>query len=314
MKKSITIATRASPLALAQTKAISEALLAHHPELQIEILPMVSEGDKNLSLQLNAGGGKGLFTKELENSLASGQADLAVHSMKDVPMYTRKDFFVTSALKREASYDVLVTPLATTSQIFFSDCKIGTSSLRRQTQLKKSFPNATVVPIRGNLGTRLAQLDKKQVDAITLAQAGINRLSLSLCTHPLPLENHIPSPGQGIIAIETRLDDSSIKALIIPLQDPDTVKAYNYEEYINKNLEGDCLAPIGIYASMISPDLFSLSTYIGDLDNHDSFTHTSTIRTSQESNDLDSHLITLHSLGAKSLIQKAKNFLANSHV
>lgn len=212
---------------------------------------MTTLGDKILDTALAKVGGKGLFVKELEQGMLDGRADLAVHSMKDVPVELPPGFHIGAILAREDPRDVLVSvKFSSLNQLPQAAC-IGTSSLRRQCQLKQRFPHWQILPLRGNVGTRLEKLESGQFDAIVLAAAGLKRLGLEArITHWLDPDLCLPAIGQGAIGIECRREDVSINRLIAPLHDPDTAACVLAERALNARLGGGCQVPIAGLAQL----------------------------------------------------------------
>lgn len=210
----IRIATRQSPLALWQAEHVAERLRRAFPGLQTELVKMVTRGDKILDAPLAKVGGKGLFVKELEQGMLEGTADIAVHSMKDVPVEFPDGLHLAVVLDREDPTDAFVSNRYRSLAELPADARIGTSSLRRQCQIKEKFPNAEILSLRGNVNTRLAKLDAGEYDAIILASAGLKRLGLAerITARLLP-EESLPAMGQGAIGIECRIDDARFTAI-----------------------------------------------------------------------------------------------------
>ena len=221
LDKIIRIATRQSPLALWQAHYVQQRLMASHPGLQVELVPMVTRGDVILDTPLAKVGGKGLFVKELELALLEGRADIAVHSMKDVPVDFPAGLGLTTICEREDPRDAFVSNRFASLDQLPQGSVVGTSSLRRQCQLRERRPDLIVRDLRGNVGTRLAKLDNGDYDAIILAVAGLKRLGLEQrIRSPLSAEECLPAVGQGAVGIECRLDDSVTRALLAPLNLP----------------------------------------------------------------------------------------------
>jgi hydroxymethylbilane synthase len=245
----IRIATRKSPLALWQAEHVRDRLMYAHPGLEVELIGMSTQGDRMLDTPLAKVGGKGLFVKELEQSLLDGRADLAVHSMKDVPVELPPGLHLPVILVREESRDAYVS----NKYIYFNDlpehARLGTSSLRRQLQLQARRPDLEILSLRGNVGTRLKRLDDGDYDAIILAGAGLIRLGLAdRITETLGVEVCLPAIGQGAIGIECRADDPAVNALVAVLDDPDTHTCVLAERALNTRLEGGCQVPIAAHA------------------------------------------------------------------
>jgi len=243
------IATRQSQLALKQTHLVKEALEKHHSGLAIEIVPMVTTGDKTLEHTLAFQGGKGLFTKELEQALLEDRADIAVHSMKDMPVEITNGLEVPCFLEREDPRDVLVSTYPTLSDLP-PNALVGTASFRRTCMLKHHRSDLAVKVLRGNVNTRLAKLDEGHFDAIILAAAGLHRLDLkNRIKHYFSIEESLPAIGQGIIGVQTRENDTAIKKLLSPINHANTALCLIAERALNKLLGGSCHAPIGGHAT-----------------------------------------------------------------
>ena len=261
----IRIVTRKSPLALKQTNIVAGQLAALHPKIKIEIIPIVSEGDERLESALSEIGGKGLFVKSLERALLEDQADIAVHSMKDVPCELPEGFIVAAALTRADPSDALVSKNYDDLEQLPKHATIGTSSLRRQCQLKHRYPDMKVLPLRGNVGTRLDKLDRGECDALILAAAGLKRLGLSRrIRHLLPHRISLPAIGQGIIGIEC-LHDHPMLSYITALNDTTSYACLQAERALSLALGGDCRMPIAAYAQCNNGNL-RLRSLVGDID------------------------------------------------
>ncbi len=251
------IATRQSPLALWQAEHVAAALRRIHPHLQVEILGMRTRGDKILDAPLAKVGGKGLFVKELEQGLLAHQADIAVHSMKDVPVEFPAGLHLPVILAREDPLDAFVSNAFETLDDLPSGARVGTSSLRRQCQLAARRPDLEILPLRGNVNTRLAKLDRGDFDAIILAAAGLKRLGLTeRIRSRLKLSESLPAIGQGAIGIECRCGDQPVQSLIEPLQDLDTADCIAAERALNQRLQGGCQVPIAGHAQLQGDQLF----------------------------------------------------------
>lgn len=249
--KSIRIATRNSPLALWQAHYIEQRLLALHSDLSVDIVSMTTKGDQLLDRSLAAVGGKGLFLKELEVSLLNNETDIAVHSMKDVPAKLPKGLEIPVVCDREDARDAFVSNHYQNLYALPKGSKVGTSSLRRISQLKHSFPNLEFVQLRGNVNTRLAKLDDGEYDAIILAAAGLIRLELAdRIKQYISPELCLPAVGQGIVGIECRIDDEATKQLIAPLNSRASSLAIAAERALNAELEGGCQLPVAGYAEI----------------------------------------------------------------
>jgi hydroxymethylbilane synthase len=249
MSNILRIATRKSPLALWQAEHVRDALLAAHPGLQIELLKMTTQGDKILDSPLAKIGGKGLFVKELEQGLLEGRADIAVHSMKDVPAEFPAGLHLAVILAREDERDAFVSNTYDTLESLPHAARVGTSSLRRQCQLSARRPDLRILTLRGNVNTRLAKLDAGEYDAIILASAGLLRLNMAdRITQYLDPGISLPAVGQGAIGIECREGDARIHALLAVLNDGPTAIRITAERAMNRRLEGGCQVPIAGHA------------------------------------------------------------------
>lgn len=245
----IRIATRKSPLAIWQAEHIAMEL--HHlwPGVTTELVPISTSGDKFLQQPLQEVGGKGLFVKELEDALLQDRADLAVHSMKDVPSEQPQGLQVGIIPPRENPFDAFISPLYDKLSELPQGAKVGTVSLRRTAQLLAVRPDLQILPLRGNIQTRLEKLDRGEFDAIILAQAGLRRLGLQeRIQEKLFPPTMLPAPGQGALGLEYREDDDKLKRLLLPLHCQKSAEAVFCERFINAQLGGSCHAPIAIYA------------------------------------------------------------------
>jgi hydroxymethylbilane synthase len=256
-QKIIRIATRKSPLALWQAEHVAERLKRHFPEIKTELVLMVTKGDKILDAPLAKVGGKGLFVKELEQGMLDGSADMAVHSMKDVPVEFPEGLHLAAILPREDPTDAFVSNRYSNLTELPPNARIGTSSLRRQCQIKEKFPYAEIIPLRGNVNTRLAKLDAGEYDAIILASAGLIRLELSgRIRQRLDVSISLPAIGQGAIGIECRASDNEINNMLSILHDKDTGICVAAERAMNKRLNGGCQVPIAGFAQIMESQLF----------------------------------------------------------
>ncbi len=245
----VKIATRHSPLALWQAEYVRDELMKLHPDLHVELVKMRTQGDKILDVPLAKVGGKGLFVKELEAGMLAGDADIAVHSMKDVPVEFPDGLHLPVVCERGDARDAFVSNNYASLDELPEGAKVGTSSLRRECQLRTDRPDLEVLSLRGNVNTRLAKLDAGDYDAIILAAAGLKRLGFDdRIRRPLSPEESLPAIGQGAVGIETRIDDDEINALIAPLACPDTSIVIQAERALNKRLAGGCQVPIAGYA------------------------------------------------------------------
>ncbi|WP_297200588.1 hydroxymethylbilane synthase [uncultured Pluralibacter sp.] len=266
LDKVLRIATRQSPLALWQAHYVKERLEAHHPQLRVELVPMVTRGDVILDTPLAKVGGKGLFVKELELALLEDRADIAVHSMKDVPVEFPDGLGLSVICERGDPRDAFVSNRYENIAALPHGSVVGTSSLRRQCQLAASRPDLIIRSLRGNVGTRLSKLDAGEYDAIILAVAGLQRLGLeSRIRQPLSAEQSLPAVGQGAVGIECRLDDERTLALLAPLNHPQTAIRVTAERAMNTRLEGGCQVPIGSYAELVDGDIW-LRALVGSPD------------------------------------------------
>ncbi|MGF1911652.1 hydroxymethylbilane synthase [Vibrio kasasachensis] len=262
----IRIATRKSPLALWQAYYVRDALQAAHPGLEVELVTMVTKGDIILDTPLAKVGGKGLFVKELEVAMLEGRADLAVHSMKDVPVDFPEGLGLVTICEREDPRDAFVSNQYACVDDLPQGAIVGTCSLRRQCQLKEYRPDLVIKELRGNVGTRLGKLDAGEYDAIVLAAAGLKRLKLEerIASFIEP-EQSLPAVGQGAVGIECRLDDERLIELLAPLNHTDTADRVKCERAMNITLEGGCQVPIGSY-SLLEGDNLWLRALVGEPD------------------------------------------------
>ena len=249
--KTLKIATRQSPLALWQAEHIRSRLNQLYPDLTVELVKFVTQGDKILDTPLAKIGGKGLFVKELEAALLDGRADLAVHSMKDVPMHLPDGLSLAVICEREDPFDAFVSNQYQHFNELPQGAKVGTSSLRRKCQILQQRPDLEIIDLRGNVGTRLSKLDEGLYDAIILASAGLKRLGLAdRIRHSLSAEISLPAVGQGALGLECRSNDSALLKLIEPLQHQETSNCVRAERAFNAYLEGGCQVPIAGYATL----------------------------------------------------------------
>ncbi len=250
----IRIATRKSPLALTQARWVASELKRHHPGLEVEELHVVTKGDRIQDRPLSEVGGKGLFVTEIEQALSEGRADLAVHSMKDVPAELAAGLGIACIPEREDARDVLVTMDGAGLDDLEAFTKIGTSSLRRQAQIRARRNDVICEPLRGNIGTRLQKLSDGHYRGIVLAAAGMRRMGLMDHAHRvLEVEECIPAVGQGALGLETRLDDRTLLELLAPMDHKTTRVAVEAERAFLARLEGGCQLPLGAHARL-SPD------------------------------------------------------------
>lgn len=251
IKQHIVIATRESPLALCQAESIKALLMSHHPTLSVELLGMTTTADKRLDVTLSDIGGKGLFVKELEEALLAGRADIAVHSMKDVPMWLPPGLCLPVIAKREEPRDVFVSNHYASLWELPDGASLGTSSLRRQTQVRALRPGIALRPLRGNIQTRLKRLDQGDFDGLILAAAGLMRLDLTArIASYLSTEESLPAAGQGALGIECREDDAATTALIAPLNEAASYACVSAERALCRRLGGGCQAPVAAFAEL----------------------------------------------------------------
>lgn len=247
----IVIASRESLLAMWQAEHIQARLRALYPEIEVEILGMTTRGDQILDKTLSKIGGKGLFVKELEVALMEGRADLAVHSIKDVPMQLPEGFELAAICQREDPRDAFVSNRYPDLAALPEGAVVGTSSLRREAQLRARFPHLTVRPLRGNVQTRLAKLDQGDYDAIILAAAGLKRLGLEARIGSLiEPQASLPAAGQGALGIEIRAGRPALAALLAPLDHPETHACVTAERALSRALGGSCQLPLGAHATL----------------------------------------------------------------
>jgi hydroxymethylbilane synthase len=245
------IATRKSPLALWQANYVKNQLIAAHSHLEIDLVEMTTQGDKILDTPLAKIGGKGLFVKELEQGLLNKTADLAVHSMKDVPVELPDGLHLPVIMEREEPFDAFISNKFNNLDELPPHAKIGTASLRRQCQLLAKYPNFQIFSLRGNVGTRLQKLDNGDFDAILLAAAGLIRLGLKdRIKQFLSPDQSLPAIGQGAIGIECRRNDAQLNDLIKVLNHPDTYCRLKAERAFNQRLQGGCQVPIAGFAEL----------------------------------------------------------------
>jgi hydroxymethylbilane synthase len=264
--KTLKIATRQSPLALWQAEFIRSCLEERNADLKVELVTFVTQGDKILDTPLAKIGGKGLFVKELEAALLDGRADLAVHSMKDVPMALPEGLSLAVICEREDPFDAFVSNHYADFNDLPQGAKVGTSSLRRKCQILKQRPDLEIIDLRGNVGTRLSKLDAGLYDAIILASAGLKRLGLSeRIRHTLPASISLPAVGQGALGLECREHDQQVLDLIQPLLHIETSACVRAERAFNAYLEGGCQVPIAGYATLHA-DQLHIEGRVGSVD------------------------------------------------
>jgi hydroxymethylbilane synthase len=252
----IRIATRESALALWQTEYVKKLLLSHFPDVDVEIIGMTTRGDKILDVPLAKVGGKGLFVKELETALFNKTADIAVHSMKDVPMELPDGLTIPTICERADPRDAFVSNDYQNLESMPAGAKLGTSSVRRKSQISALRPDLDYVDLRGNVGTRLRKLDEGNYDAILLAVAGLERLELAnRIAERLAIETSIPAAGQGAVGIECRSDDEETLSMLQPLNHESTSVCVRAERAMSRSLNANCEAPVAAYAELADREL-----------------------------------------------------------
>ena len=268
MSESLIIATRESPLALAQAHLVKSELESVIPGLSVTLLGMTTRGDQMVDVPLAKIGGKGLFIKELEVALYEGRADLAVHSLKDVPMVLPKGFILAAILQREDARDAFVSSKYASLAAMPAGAIVGTSSLRRAAVLKRAYPSLAFAPVRGNVNTRLAKLDGGEFDAIILAAAGLIRLGMKdRITMCIPIEESLPAPGQAALGIEVVSDDEDTAEIVAELDHAPTAIACTAERMVSRLLGGSCELPLGAYADFVDGDKpLRLRAFVSNLD------------------------------------------------
>ena len=264
--KTLRIATRKSPLALWQSEHVADLLRQAHPGLVVELVPLSTRGDEVLDRSLAAIGGKGLFLKELELAMLRGEADCAVHSLKDVPMELEGPFVLPAILERADEADAFVSNTVTTLAGLPAGAVVGTSSLRRQAQLRALRPDLVCRDLRGNVNTRLAKLDAGEYDAILLACAGLQRLGLDArIASRLTAPSWLPAPAQAAVAVECREDDAGTIALFAPLDHAPTRIRVEAERAMNLALHGSCHVPVAGFAEFTADGRLYLQGLVGDV-------------------------------------------------
>ena len=264
--KSLTIGTRGSALALKQTELVIKALEANYPALQITTKIITTKGDKNLSPIPLDTIGKAWFTEELEEALLSGEIDLAVHSLKDLPPETPKGLATTAVLKREDARDVLISRSNVGLDQLPKGAIVGTDSIRRKAELLHRRPDLIIKSVRGNVDTRLCKLQQKDYDALMLAAAGLSRLGkIDAVTQYLDPNEFVPAIGQGVLAAEARVDHTELWQLIKSIQDPETLEIVKAEQMFSKVVGGGCKLPVGCYAYFEGEEV-TLHAMVGSMD------------------------------------------------
>jgi hydroxymethylbilane synthase len=268
VSRTLRIATRKSPLALWQAEFVKAQLLKYHTDLNVELVAMTTKGDILLDTPLAKIGGKGLFVKELEVAMLDGRADIAVHSMKDVPMEFPSGLDLAVICERENPLDALVSNDYKSLEELPDGAVVGTSSLRRQCQVRAHFPNLQIKELRGNVNTRLAKLDGGEYQAIILASAGLIRLGMNdriACALDSSLS--LPAGGQGAVGIECRTEDIATRELLAPLHSDDTASCVIAERAVNRHLQGGCQVPIACFAELdTSGQTLGLRGLVGSID------------------------------------------------
>ncbi len=258
------IATRASPLALWQAEHVQARLAELHPGARVELLGMTTRGDQILDRALSKVGGKGLFIKELEVALLEGRAQLAVHSLKDVPMDLAPEFRLAAVMEREDPRDCFVSVRYASLDELPRGAKVGTSSLRRELMLRAHYPHLDIRPVRGNVGTRLAKLDRGDFDALLMAAAGLKRLGhVARIRQILPTSTFLPAPGQGALGVEIVAGNAAAAAAVAPLEHAATRTAATAEREVSRGLGGSCEVPLAAYAEL-EGDTLKLRALVGN--------------------------------------------------
>lgn len=259
----IRVGTRGSKLALAQTDWVIFKLSSFFPKIKFEKVIIKTTGDKILDSSLSKIGGKGLFVKEIEEALLKGEIDLAVHSMKDVPSVIPEGLEIACIPKRGSPFDVWISELD--FEALPHTAKIGTSSLRRSSQIKRLKKHVEILPLRGNVDTRLRKLREGQYDGIILAEAGLKRLGIKISYKRFNLEEMVPAVGQGALAVEIRAEDKDLREMLLNIHDRETEICIRAERAFLRTLEGGCQVPLGSHAYLENGDLFMVG-FISDLE------------------------------------------------
>jgi hydroxymethylbilane synthase len=264
MSERFRLATRQSALALWQSEHVAARLRAAHPGLDVQLVPMTTRGDRILDRPLAEVGGKGLFLKELEVAMLEGEADAAVHSLKDVPMELDGPFVLAAVLERADPFDAFVSERHTDFDALPAGARVGTSSLRRQAQLRARRKDLQVADLRGNVNTRIARMQSGDYDAIILACAGLERLGLTrFIRHRLDAPSWLPAVAQGAIAVECREDDTRAHEILKVLEHRNTRTCVEAERAMNRRLHGSCTVPVAAYATL-DGNVLSLEGLVGD--------------------------------------------------
>ena len=263
MKQNVVIGTRGSKLALWQAEHIAGRIRARYPEIEVTLKKIVTTGDKILDVPLAKIGGKGLFTKELENAMLSGEIDLAVHSLKDMPTELPEVLMLAAITTRADASDAFVSLRYKSLDALPQGAKVGTSSLRRRAQILKYRPDLQTIDLRGNLDTRIKKLENQEMDAIILATAGLKRLGLEqYITQILPIEICLPAVGQGALAIETRQADAEVLSVLEFLNDSETIAAVTAERAYLREVQGGCQVPVGVHGEVNGDQLLLEATIL----------------------------------------------------
>ncbi|WP_372965050.1 hydroxymethylbilane synthase [Marinobacter sp.] len=266
-KRILRIATRSSALALWQAEFIKSELERLHSHITVELIKIKTQGDKILDVPLAKIGGKGLFVKELEEAMLDGRADLAVHSMKDVPMEFPEGLGLVAICEREDPTDAFISNHYSSIDELPQGAVVGTASLRREAQIRANRPDLEIKVLRGNVNTRLAKLDAGEYDAIILASSGLKRLGFNdRIRYCLPDTFCLPAVGQGALGIECRLNDDELRQLLAPLNHADSADRVKAERAMNRRLEGGCQVPIAAYALLEGDDTLWLRGLVGSVD------------------------------------------------
>lgn len=306
MSKQIIIATRESKLAMWQANFVKQQLTGLFPEVDIQLLPMKTTGDKFLKDKLQAIGGKGLFVKELEEAMLDGRADLAVHSMKDVPASFPPGLCLGAILERHNPFDALLCQQHNNLESLPKDSVIGTSSLRREAQIRALRPDCKVSPLRGNIHTRIQKLQRNDYDAIILAASGLERMNLShLIKEQFDVNSMLPACGQGAMGIECRASDKALVEMIQHLSCSKTTLCVGTERRVNAILGGNCHIPIAIYCQFIEENKLALQAKIFSQDGTTSIAFKDEASAEEAGSLADRCAEALLSKGAKSLIAQA---------
>lgn len=261
------IGTRGSPLALCQSNMVKEELEAAFPELEVRLKKIKTTGDKITDVPLAKVGGKGLFVKEIEEALFRGEIQSAVHSMKDVPTYLPEGLHLAGITRREDARDVVISRNGTRLLDLPKGARIGTSSLRRQSQILHLRPDFQIIPLRGNLDTRIEKLKKEGLDAVVLAAAGVHRLGYAhRITEYLDTDSCLPAIGQGALGLESRKSDSRVNAMLTRFNHPATSRCVRAERALLTRLEGGCQVPIAGFAKIVDEERMVLEGLVASLD------------------------------------------------